>query len=72
MLEIFFHQLHDHLKSLRFQASLLALLVFFATNGALYVLKADRVLHEVERLDAENSRRYEQVSDLSSAPLAPG
>ena len=67
MTEVLLHQLHDHLKSLRFQASLLALLLFFAVNGTLYMLKTDRVDHEVERLEAESSRRYEQVDDLSSA-----
>lgn len=67
MREIFLHQLHDHLKSLRFQAGVAALLLFFGTNGVVYIYKADRVRREVERLEAENARRYEQVTDLSSA-----
>ena len=67
MLEIYFHQLHDHLRSLRFQASLVVLLLFFVANGVLYTFKADRVDEETKRLESENNRRYEEVTDLGSA-----
>lgn len=67
MLEMLLHQLHDNLKSLRFQAGVVALLAFFAANGAVYVLKADRVATETERLESENARRYDSVTDLGTA-----
>ena len=67
MLEIFLHQLHEDLLSLRFQVSLVVLLVFFAANGVIYTLKADRVGREVKSLEAEVSRRYDEVSDLNDA-----
>ena len=64
MLEIYLHQLHDHLKSLRFQLSLVLLVAFFAANGLVYGWKAERLVDEVGRVEAESARRYDGVSDL--------
>ena len=64
MLEIFLHQLHDHLKSLRFQLSLVLLVAFFAANGLVYGWKAERLVDEVGRVEAESARRFDGVSDL--------
>ncbi len=63
MLEIFLHQLHDHLKSLRFQLSLVLLIAFFAANGLVYGWKAERLVDEVGRVEAESARRFDGVSD---------
>ena len=67
MLEIFIHQLQDNLKSLRFQAGVVALLLFFGANGTVYMLKADRVNREVQRLESENASRYDHVTNLPAA-----
>ena len=63
MLEIFLHQLHDHLKSLRFQLSLVLLIAFFAANGLVYGWKAERLVDEVGRVEAESASRFDGVSD---------
>ncbi|MBW1881866.1 MAG: hypothetical protein JRJ84_26215 [Deltaproteobacteria bacterium] len=46
MATVFLHQLHDNLRSLRFQTSLIVLLLFFVGNGIVYTYKMDRAARE--------------------------
>ena len=62
---IFMHQLHDHLKSLRFQISLLVLLLFFAANGVIYAWKNERLVQETARIAADIEQQYEGAETLS-------
>ncbi len=67
MATVFLHQLHDHLKSLRFQISLIILLVFFLINGLVFAWRAERMVIEMEHINRENERRYEEVETLNQA-----
>ena len=67
MVTIFLHQLHDHLKSLRFQISLLVLLLFFVVNGLVFAWRAERLAIEMGHLSQENERRYEEVATVAQA-----
>ena len=64
MTEIFLHQLRDHLRSLRFQLSLLLLLLFFVANGAVYSWKGARLVDEVGMIEATNADRYRQIDNV--------
>jgi len=64
---LFLHQLHDHLKSLRFQIGLVILLLFFGASGAVYTWKMKGLVEEDARIDAENERRYQEVSTFPQA-----
>jgi len=64
---IFLHQLHDHLKSLRFQISLLVLLLFFGASGVIYTWKIDRLVEETARIETGNEQRFEELETLSQA-----
>ncbi|MFC1526443.1 ABC transporter permease [Candidatus Latescibacterota bacterium] len=61
------HQLGDNLRSLRFQVSLVVLLLFFVCNGLIYTMKVERLTSEDQTIEADNARRYEQVETLGSA-----
>lgn len=67
MLTVFWHQLHDHLISTRFQLSLLLLLVFFAANGVVYTWKLDRLQREMAVTAAGYEEVYEQVRSVDQA-----
>lgn len=64
---IFLHQLHDNLRSLRFQASLVVLLLFFVGNGVVYTYKMDRVAKETAHTARGDEGRYEDVETLRQA-----
>ncbi|MFC1526412.1 ABC transporter permease subunit [Candidatus Latescibacterota bacterium] len=64
---VFLHRLFDHLKSLRFQVSLVVLLLFFVANGLIYSLKANRLVDELGRIDADNESTYAQVETVGDA-----
>ena len=64
---IFVHQLHDHLKSLRFQIGLLILLVFFCINGLVFFWKIERTAIEMDRVNKGNEDRYQRVETVSQA-----
>ena len=64
---VFLHQLHDHLKSLRFQISLIILLVFFLINGLVFAWRSERMAIEMGHLNRENERRFEEVASLNQA-----
>lgn len=64
---VFLHQLHDNLRSLRFQLSLLVLLLFFAANGAIYALKGNRLAAEEARIQADDEQRYAGVATVRQA-----
>lgn len=64
---VFLHQLHDHLRSLRFQVSLAVLLVFFVANGVIYSWKGARVTQEMATIQADADRAYEQAKTVSAA-----
>jgi ABC-type transport system involved in multi-copper enzyme maturation permease subunit len=62
---IFLHQIHDNLRSLRFQVSLGILLLFFVANGVIYALKIDRLVAEDAQIQADLDRRLETIETLS-------
>lgn len=64
---LYLHQLHDHLKSLRFQLSLAVVLLFFAGNGVIYAWKMERQSRETAGIEAENQRKYTADKTLSQA-----
>jgi hypothetical protein len=59
MTVIFLHQLRDHLKSFRFQLSLLMLLILFVGNGVIYTWKQAQLIDYNLNFGAENEKRYE-------------
>ena len=63
---IFLFQVRDNLRSLRFQLSLLVLLLFFVANGVVYSYKLDRQATETERLLEADAENYE-VSSVAEA-----
>lgn len=67
MLSIFLHQIHDHLKSLRFQVSFLAMCLFFIANGTIYSWKIVQLQEEVARVEANYEGRYEGIETVSQA-----
>ncbi len=67
MWTVYQHQVADNLRSLRFQVSLVVLLLFFVCNGLVYTMKTERLMHEDQTIAADNTRRYEQVETLSGA-----
>ena len=64
---LFLHQLHDHLKSLRFQLSLLVVLLFFAGNGVIYAWKMERLSRETASIAAQHERQYADSRTLRQA-----
>ncbi len=64
---ILLHQLRDNLRSLRFQTSLVILLLFFVGNGVIYAHKMDRVAKETEHASRSDEGRYEGVQTLRQA-----
>jgi ABC-type transport system involved in multi-copper enzyme maturation permease subunit len=64
---VFLHQVHDNLKSLRFQLGLLVLLLFFAANGAIYALKGTRLAVEEARIRADDESRYTAAQSVRQA-----
>ena len=70
MAVIFLHQLHDNLRSLRFQASLIVLLLFFVGNGIVYSYKMDRAAEEIVRTSCSDEGRYDAVETLDQAVSA--
>ena len=64
---IFLHQLHDNLRSLRFQTSLVVLLLFFVGNGIVYTFKMDRVAKETTHTSRSDEGRYEAIGTLRQA-----
>lgn len=67
MATIFLHQLHDNLRSLRFQTSLVVLLLFFVGNGIVYTYKMDRLSRETALTNRSDEGRYEAVETLRQA-----
>jgi ABC-type transport system involved in cytochrome c biogenesis permease component len=64
---IFFLTLADNLRSLRFQLSLVLLLVFFVGNGLVYTWKGERVAVENEQVAAAGEKVYESIESVSDA-----
>ena len=64
---IFLHQLHDNLRSLRFQVSLGVLLLFFVANGVIYTMKTDNLRGEAARINALNEERFDRVNTVQEA-----
>ncbi|MEW6752029.1 MAG: ABC transporter permease subunit [Candidatus Latescibacterota bacterium] len=67
MWTLFQHQLRDNLRSLRFQVSLVVLLLFFVCNGLVYSMKVERLTQEDRAIEADDARRYEQVRTVADA-----
>ena len=61
---VFVRELQDNLKSLRFQVSLLILLLFFIANGLVYGLKIERTDQESSRLRAVDGQRYDSAQTV--------
>lgn len=57
----------DNLRSLRFQLSLVLLLVFFVGNGLVYTWKGERVAVENQQVAAAGEKVYESVETVSDA-----
>ena len=64
---IFLHQLRDNLQSLRFQISLVILLLFFGANGVIYTMKTGNLADEVTRITRLNEERYGRVETTADA-----
>ena len=64
---VFLHQLHDNLRSLRFQVSLAVLVFFFAANGVIYTMKMARSGEQFARVSGLDEKRYERAETLSQA-----
>jgi len=64
---IFLHQLHDHLKSLRFQVSLLLLLLLFGLNGLIFTWSKQQQITDDATIVSANNRIYEQAKTISQA-----
>ena len=64
---IFLHQLRDNLLSLRFQVSLIILLLFFGANGVIYTMKTGNLSEEVARITKLNEERYGRVETTGDA-----
>ena len=64
---ILIHQLRDNIYSLRFQVSLVILLVFFAANGVIYAMKMDRLLAEDASIEAHDEGRYDRGETVRDA-----
>ena len=62
---VFVHELQDNLKSLRFQVSLLILLLFFVANGLVYGLKIERTDQESSRLRTVDALTYDSAQTVS-------
>ena len=67
MAAIFLHQLRDNLQSLRFQISLVILLLFFGANGVIYTMKTGNLADEVTRITRLNEERYGRVETTADA-----
>ena len=64
---IFLHQLRENLISLRFQISLVILLMFFGANGVIYTMKTGNLADEVTRITRLNEERYGRVETTADA-----
>lgn len=64
---VFLRQLYDDIKSLRFQVSLVLLLLLFAANGLIYTWKKDRLVQNYTTINADIDRRYEEATNLNQA-----
>ena len=67
---ILLHQLRDNLRSLRFQISLVVLILFFVLNGLVYTLKIERLVEESARIEAGTAEQYEGIETLRGAVQA--
>ncbi|MBT4608886.1 MAG: ABC transporter permease subunit [Gemmatimonadetes bacterium] len=67
MLTVFIHQLHDNLRSQRFQVSLGILLLFFVANGVIYSMKMQRMTTQFARSATFDEDRYDRAETLSDA-----
>ena len=67
MTRIFVRQLHDNLRSLRFQLGLVVLLLFFAANGFIYSWKMTQQIDEDARIHADVERIYEGTTTVGAA-----
>ena len=65
MRAVYLHQLLDSLKSLRFQISLLLLLILFGLNGLVYSWKHERLVENYATLRANVADAYEASRTLS-------
>lgn len=67
MWTIYLQQLRDNQRSLRFQVSLVVLVLFFVCNGLVYTMKIERLIEEDRIIEAEDQRRYDQVTTVGAA-----
>jgi len=67
MARIFLRQLHDNLRSLRFQLGLVVLLLFFAANGFIYSWKMTQQVDEDARIQADVERIFEGTTTVAEA-----
>ncbi|MBT6628143.1 MAG: hypothetical protein HOB49_14080, partial [Gemmatimonadetes bacterium] len=67
MFTVFIHQLHDNLRSQRFQVSLGILLLFFVANGVIYSMKMQRMTTQFARSATFDEDRYDRAETLSDA-----
>jgi ABC-type transport system involved in multi-copper enzyme maturation permease subunit len=67
MLTIYLHELQDQLRSLRFQVSLLVLLLFFVANGVIYTMKMGRDVEETARVTAAVEDQLAEAENLNEA-----
>ncbi|MFC1525920.1 ABC transporter permease subunit [Candidatus Latescibacterota bacterium] len=67
MSAVFFHQLVDHLRSLRFQVSLLILVVLFATNGVIYTLKNEQLVQDNRQIQERHDREFDGIETVAQA-----
>ncbi len=67
MLTVFIHQIHDNLRSQRFQISLGILLLFFVGNGVIYSMKIQRMDTQFARVATFDEDRYKNAETVSDA-----
>ena len=65
MITVFLHQLHDNLRSLRFQVSLGILLMFFVANGVIYTMKIQRTGNQYARVTSLDEERIARAETLN-------
>ena len=65
--EIFFHQLHSHLRSLRVQLCLAVVLLFYMANGLIYSWRLESQIAVDASVQADVERRFDNVQTVADA-----
>lgn len=67
MLMVYLHEIRTQMMSMRFQVSLLVLVLFFVANGIVYSLKIERDVAETSRIDSEFAEQVSEIEALNDA-----